>query len=48
MTKTNKTNGNQEITIVASPNSDMVCGIPHRTEIDLNTRTIVKSLDTRV
>ena len=34
--KLTKTNGNQKVTRVVTPNSDMVCGIPHKTEIDQN------------
>ena len=34
--KLTKINGNQRIIRVVSPNSDMVCGIPHKTEIDPN------------
>ena len=34
--KLTKTNGNQKVTRVVTPDSDMVCGIPHETEIDQN------------
>ena len=35
--KLTKTNGNSEITRVVSPNSDMVGGIPLKTEINLKS-----------
>ena len=43
--KLTKINGNQKVIRVVSPNSDMVCGIPHETEIDPNQcNNIIRAL----